>query len=143
MTIQSPGAAAGLNPRQDFALAVSNAMGMSTQPVGIAQAIDTTGSMTFFGFIEPAKDRAKQLCDCMRINDRLSVTEFSTRPALPNARTPYPLRLLAGFTPDWTDARAAIGALTASGMTPIGAGLVEAANQSRACPPECRARSSC
>lgn len=126
VTQHAPGVPAGPAPRQDFALAVSNAMGMSLQPISIGMAIDTTGSMDFYGYIAPARERARQLADFMRANDRLSVTEFSTRPALPNARTPYALRLLGGFTPDWSDAHNAVDALVAEGMTPIGAGLQEA-----------------
>jgi len=130
ITQQAPGAAGGPDPRQDFALAVSNGMGFSTQPVSIAQAIDTTGSMGYYGFMEPAKERARQLVDFMRINDKVSITEFSHRPAEPNdARTPYPLRLLGNVTPDWTDARTAVNGLFSDGTTPIGAGLQEAWNQ--------------
>jgi hypothetical protein len=126
---QSPGASSGPNPRQDFALAVANALGFSVQPVSIAQAIDTTGSMGFFGYMAPAKERATQLVDFLRINDKISITEFSKRSGVADARTPYSLRLLANFNPDWTDARGAIAALVSEGTTPIGAGLLEAWNQ--------------
>jgi serine protease AprX len=129
VTQNAPSVPAGPDPRQDFALTVSNAMGISLQPVSLAQAIDTTGSMDYFGYIEPAKERATQLADFLRPTDHLSVTEFSHRGGIPDARTPYPLRLLGSFTPDWTDAHAAIGSLTADGLTPIGAGLLEAWNQ--------------
>lgn len=129
VSTHSPGVPAGPNPRQDFALVASNAMGFSLQPVSIAQAIDTTGSMDYFGFMAPAKERANQLVDFMRMNDKLSVTEFSHRAAPPDARTGYGLRLLGGWTPDWADAHAAINALTSNGLTPIGAGLLEAWNQ--------------
>ena len=129
VTQNAPSVPAVGNPKQDFAVAVSNGMGMSLQPVSVAQAIDTTGSMSFFGYIDPAKARATQLADFLRINDKLSVTEFSQRPALPNARTVFALRLLGNFNPDWNDAHTAISALHADGMTPIGAGLAEAWNQ--------------
>ncbi len=130
ITQHAPGVPAGPDPRQDFAVAVSNGMGFSLQPVSIAQAIDTTGSMGFFGFMEPAKERAKQLVNFMRINDKVSITEFSKRSGVPNdARTPYPLRLLGDFTPDWTQAHTAISGLMSNGLTPIGAGLQEAWNQ--------------
>lgn len=130
VTEQSPGASTGTNPRQDFALAVSNCMGFSMQPVSIAQAIDTTGSMGTFGYMEPAQERAKQLVDFMRINDKVSVTEFSQRPGEPNdARTAYPLQLLGSYNPDWLGAYAAIDGLHSHGRTPIGAGLQEAWNQ--------------
>ena len=103
---------------------------MSTQPVSIAQAIDTTGSMGFYGYMEPAKERAKQLVDFMRVNDKTAVVEFSQRPGVTNdGRTVYPLNLLGAFNPDWTDAHTAIDGLLAQGRTPIGAGLQEAWNQ--------------
>ena len=108
---------------QDFALVASNAMGLSAKPVSIAETIDTTGSMDFFGFMAPAKERAAQLVDFMRSGDRVSVSEFSRRAAPPDGRTPFPIRTLTAVTPDWADARTAIAALHADGMTPIGAGL--------------------
>jgi uncharacterized protein (TIGR03437 family) len=125
----SPGVPAGASPRQDFALVASNAMGFSLQPISLAQAIDTTGSMASFGYMEPARERANQLTDFLRANDKLSITEFSQRPALPPARTQYPLRLLGAVNPDWSDAHTAINALVSNGLTPIGAGLLEAWNQ--------------
>jgi hypothetical protein len=125
----APSVPAGPDARQDFALAVSNAMGPSLQPVSIAQAIDTTSSMSFFGYMEPAKERATQLSDFLRSADTLSITEFSHRASPLDARPVYPQRLLGSFTPDWTEAHAAIGALVADGLTPIGAGLLAAWNQ--------------
>ena len=124
----APSVPAGPSPRQDFALAVSNVMGPSLQPVSIAQAIDTTGSMAVFGFIEPAKERAKQFCDFLRSTDTLSITEFSHRTG-PDARTIYTQRVLASFNPDWTAAHTAVDTLIANGLTPIGAGLLGAWNQ--------------
>jgi serine protease AprX len=129
VTQHTPAVTPGAAPRQDFALAVSNVMGTSLQPVSVAQAIDTTGSMDYFGYIGPAKERANQLADFMRGTDSLSVTEFSQRPGIPLARTVYPLRLLANYSPDWVDAHTSINGLVADGMTPIGAGLLEAWNQ--------------
>lgn len=126
VTRQAPGASGGPDPRQDFALVVSNGMGLSLQPVSIAQAIDTTGSMDTFGYMDPAKERAGQLLDFMRINDRLSITEFSQRAGVPDARTPYAMRLLGSVDPDWDEAHTAIDSLFGSGRTPIGAGLLQA-----------------
>jgi subtilisin family serine protease len=125
LSIAQRSAGAGAPPGivQDFALVASNAMGLSVKPVSIATAIDTTGSMDAFGFMEPAKERAGQLLDFLRAGDRHSVSEFSQRAAPPDGRTPFPMRTLTAVTPDWTDARGAIGALHAQGNTPIGAGL--------------------
>ncbi|MEO6123291.1 MAG: S8 family serine peptidase [Ilumatobacteraceae bacterium] len=126
---RSAGAGAPAGLVQDFALAASNIMGLATNPVTVAMAIDTTGSMSYYGFIEPAKERARQLVDFLRGGDRVSVSEFSARGLPADGRTPYPVRSLSSFTPDWTDAHTAIGGLTAAGNTPIGAGLLAAWTQ--------------
>lgn len=123
---RSAGAGAPAGLVQDFAIAASNVMGLSTNPVTVAAAIDTTGSMGFFGFMEPAKERARQLVDFFRGGDRVSVSEFSARGLATDARTPFPVRTLSSFNPDWTDAHAAIAGLNANGNTPIGAGLLAA-----------------
>ena len=123
---RSAGAGAPAGLVQDFAIAASNVMGLSATPVTIATAIDTTGSMDFYAFMEPAKERATQLVDFLRGGDRFAVSEFSRRGVPPDGRTPYPVRTLTSFTPDWTDAHTAIAGLHASGMTPIGAGLLAA-----------------
>jgi hypothetical protein len=49
VTRQAPGAGPGASPRQDFALAVSNAVGASTQPDGAGPAVDETGSAALSG----------------------------------------------------------------------------------------------
>lgn len=124
----SAGAGAPAGVVQDFALVVSNAMGLSAHPVSVSQAIDTTGSMGSFGYMEPAKERAIQLADFLRAGDRLAVTEFSHRAAPPDGRAILPIRTLTTFS-DWEAARSAVAPLTASGTTPIGAGLQEAWTQ--------------
>jgi subtilisin family serine protease len=45
VTQQSPGAAAGASPRQDFALAVSNGLPATTPPDDVAEAAELLGSM--------------------------------------------------------------------------------------------------
>lgn len=132
VTKNAPSVSGSTVPRQDFALVASNVMGLSLQPVSIAQAIDTTGSMSYFGYIDPAKERATQLVDFMRSTDSVSISEFSRRPGMADARTPYALRALASFSPDWIDAHASIAGLSTDGLTPIGAGLQEAWNQLQA-----------
>lgn len=123
---RSAGAGAPAGIVQDFAIAASNVMGLSSTPVTIAHAIDTTGSMDYFAFMEPAKERATQLVDFLRGGDRVSVSEFSQRSVPPDGRTPYPVRTLSTFNPDWTDAHAQTNSLHAEGNTPIGAGLLAA-----------------
>jgi serine protease AprX len=127
--MRSAGAGAPAGLVQDFALAASNVVGLSARPVSIATTIDTTGSMDFYGFMGPAKERAAQLVDFLRGGDRLSISEFSHRAAPPDGRTPYPIRTLTTFSPDWSDALVAVGGLHADGLTPIGAGLLAAWTQ--------------
>src|SRR5205085_8757131 len=62
--------------RQDFALAVINGIGISPHPVDIIQVIDHSGSMGFYGYMEPAKERARQMVDMLRVNDRTGVVSF-------------------------------------------------------------------
>jgi hypothetical protein len=45
VTRQSPGAASGAGPRQDFALAISNGVPATTAPDGVAGTADLLGSM--------------------------------------------------------------------------------------------------
>ena len=103
--------------RQDFALAIINGIGFSPNPVDIAQVIDRSGSMGFYGFMEPAKERAKQLVDMLRINDRTGVVTFDGAAATVNAVQP-----IAGFATQ--DAiKANINGIAVGGVTSIGAGL--------------------
>jgi len=90
VSVHSPGAAAGPNPRQDFALVVSNAMGISLQPVSIAQTIDTTGSMDFFGFIAPARERANQLIISCGSTTRFQSRNFLSVRHYPTHERPIP-----------------------------------------------------
>ena len=56
--------------RQDFALAISNGVGFSPKPVDLVEVVDHSGSMGFYNFVTPARERSKQLIDVLRINDR-------------------------------------------------------------------------
>ncbi len=103
--------------RQDFALAIMNGVGFSPKPVDVVQVIDRSGSMGFYGFLEPAKLRSSQLVDALRVGDRTGVVQFSTR-----ADSVVPLTELAGRG-DQIAIQSAIGTLTPGGNTSIGAGL--------------------
>ena len=78
--------------RQDFALAVINGLGFSPEPSDICQVIDKSGSMGSYGYMTPVRERAKQLVDVLRINDRAGVVAFdhSTLPV-------HPVVPIAGF----------------------------------------------
>lgn len=62
--------------RQDFAIAVSNGVGFSPDPVDICQVIDHSGSMGFYGYMDPVKDRAQQLVGMLRVDDRAGAVAF-------------------------------------------------------------------
>lgn len=103
--------------RQDFALAVINGIGFSPNPVDICQVLDKSGSMGFYGFMEPAKERAKQLVDMLRINDRAGVVAFDGAATLVNPVVP-----IAGLATQQA-IKTAVDLVTPGGVTSIGGGL--------------------
>lgn len=103
--------------RQDFALVVSNATGFSCNPSDIVQVIDRSGSMGFSGYMEPAKERAKQLIDILQINDEAGVVSFNSTATADLGLTPI------NDQGDKNDARTAINLLTSIGTTDLRAGL--------------------
>ena len=103
--------------RQDFALAVINAVGFSPDPVDICQVIDKSGSMGTYGYMAPVKERAKQLVDMLRINDRSGAAAFDGGAALVHSLIP-----ITSFA-DQTAIKNDIDLLTSGGVTSMGAGL--------------------
>ena len=103
--------------RQDFALAVINAVGFSPDPVDICQVIDKSGSMGSYGYMAPVKERAKQLVDMLRVNDRTGAVAFDGGAALV-----HPLIPITSFA-DQAAIKNDIDLLTSGGVTSMGAGL--------------------
>lgn len=101
--------------RQDFALVVANAMGFSCNPSDIVQVIDSSGSMGYSGYMEPAKARSKQLIDILQVNDQAGVVAFASSAA---AGDPMPLTPINAQA-DKDDAHSLIDPVTASGMTDL------------------------
>lgn len=99
--------------RQDYALVVAGANGFSCNPSDIVQVIDRSGSMGFSGYMEPAKERAKQMIDILQINDKAGVVTFDEA-----ASEPFPLTLVDSQAPKDT-ARSAIDPITSSGSTDL------------------------
>jgi hypothetical protein len=99
--------------RQDFALVVTGATGFSCNPSDIVQVIDRSGSMGFSGYMEPAKERAKQMVDLLQINDQAGVVRFDS-----SALEAFPLTLVNSETVK-DDAHTVIDALTSSGNTDL------------------------
>jgi len=75
-------------PRQDYALVVAGAIGFSCNPSDVVQVIDRSGSMGFSGYMEPAKERAKQMVDILQINDQAGVVSFAASASEDMALTP-------------------------------------------------------
>lgn len=103
--------------RQDFALAVINGVGVSPNPVDIVQVIDHSGSMGFYGYMEPAKERAKQLVDMLRVNDQTGVVAFDDTVTVVNGVVP----ITGAVTQN--DIKTNITAIVPAGSTSIGGGL--------------------
>jgi hypothetical protein len=77
VTTPVPELAALPQPRQDYALVVGGAIGFSCNPSDVVQVIDRSGSMGFSGYMEPAKDCAKQMIDILQINDQAGIVTFA------------------------------------------------------------------
>ncbi len=103
--------------RQDYALVVSNATGFSCNPADVVQVIDRSGSMGYSGYMEPAKQRARQFIDLLQINDKAGVVTFNQ-----TAATPFGLTLVDNQSVK-DAAHAAIDPVTPSGNTDLREGL--------------------
>ena len=103
--------------RQDFALAISNGVGFSPKPVDFSQVIDHSGSMGFYSFMVPARERSKQLVDVLRVNDRTGVVMFDG-----SAATVQPVVPILNAATQ-TTIKTAIDTIVPAGVTSIGAGL--------------------
>jgi hypothetical protein len=96
---------------------VINGVGVSPKPVDVIQVIDHSGSMGFYGYMEPAKERAKQLVDMLRINDRTGVVAFDNTVTVVNGVVPI---IGAGTQ---TAIKTNITTIMPGGTTSIGGGL--------------------
>ena len=103
--------------RQDFALAISNGVGLLTEAGRRGQVIDHSGSMGFYSFMVPARERSKQLVDVLRVNDRTGVVMFDG-----SAATVQPVVPILGAATQ-TTIKTAIDTIAPAGVTSIGAGL--------------------
>ena len=102
---------------------VANATGFAAQPVAVMQALDRSGSMEYYGYMESAQRRAEEFVDILRINDKTGVASFNHA-----AQVDHPLALISSYA-DKQTAKSAIGALASAGATSIGAGLQAAQAQ--------------
>ncbi|MHC4617830.1 MAG: S8 family serine peptidase [Planctomycetota bacterium] len=100
-------------PRQDYALVVAGAIGFSCNPSDIVQVIDRSGSMGSSGYMDPAKERARQMVDILRINDHTGIVSFAASATEDMALTAI------NSQDDKDDAHAAIGLIHSAGMTDL------------------------
>lgn len=99
--------------RQDFALVVAGATGFSCAPSDVVQVIDRSGSMGYSGYMEPAKERAKQMVDILQINDRAGIVTFAESAVEEMELTPITSQ------EDKDTAHALIDLVEAGGMTDL------------------------
>ncbi len=93
--------------------------GLYLEPIGVdvALVIDRSGSMGYYGYMEPAKSNAKTFVGIMEIGDHVSVVSFNE-----NASVDFPLTLIDSEETK-NNAKSAINAIISGGMTSIGAGI--------------------
>lgn len=101
--------------KQDYALTISNGIGYSCNPTDVVQVIDRSGSMGFYGYMEPAKQRAQEFTDIMKINDQLGVVSFSGS-STPNS--PVAFSLISSQI-DKDNIKAQIQTISAGGSTDL------------------------
>ncbi len=127
--------------RQDFALVISNAIIPTDNPVDVILAIDRTGSMKTWGYLEPARERGKEFVDMMEINDYIGIVSFAYVPASctsapvyyreKKAYTEFDLQRInvVGIIDNAKNAIDGIRCESGRPTTSIGAGLQEAQSQ--------------
>lgn len=89
----------------------------------VVLVLDRSGSMESAGYIGPAKATASQFVSLMELNDQIGVVSFSS-----SASVNYPLTLIDSEAIK-DAAITAIGAISATGRTSVGAGLQTGQNQ--------------
>ncbi len=99
--------------RQDYALVVSGAIGFSCNPSDVVQVIDRSGSMGYSGYMEPAKERAKEMVDLLQINDRTAVVTFAASATEELGLTPVNSQDIK------TDAHVVVDAISPGGTTDL------------------------
>lgn len=110
-------------PSQSYSLA-SN-LPFSRRDLSVVQTIDRTGSMDYYGYIDPAKEKAKLFIDLMQPGEQVGVVSFATScgSVVTSPSVDYLLQTISSAETEKTDAKNAVDGLVAKGCTPIGAGM--------------------
>ena len=116
-------------PTQSYSLASNFAF--TRRDLAVVQAIDRTGSMDYYGYIKPAKEKAKLFIDLMQPEEQVGIISFAT--SCGNVTTAptvdYPLTTISPAETEKTGAKNAVDVLVAEGCTPIGGGMQLAQNK--------------
>lgn len=105
----------------------------TSAPVNVVQCIDRTGSMTAFGYEEPARANARRFVDMMSIGDSAGVVSFADPSSDPLATPPEDRAVIEQpLTPlnsagSYSSVISSIDSIVFGGWTSIGAGLQKAA----------------
>lgn len=110
-------------PSQPYSLA-SN-LAFSRRELSAVQTIDRTGSMDTYGYIDPAKEKAKLFIDLMQPGEQVGVVSFATScdSVVISPSVDYPLQTISPAETEKEEAKDAVDGLVADGCTPIGAGM--------------------
>ncbi len=119
----------GASAWQDYALVVENAAFAAANPVSVSVALDRSGSMVSFGYVDVTRTASKLFVDLLHADDRVGIVSFGDTGTSDYADAG------AGQVVQITDgtiqaaARATIDGLGFAGCTFMGAGLQRAEAQ--------------
>jgi len=113
------------------------------EPVDLMLVHDMSGSMQYYGYVSPAKDKAQLLCLELGSNDRVGIVSFATNRSVNTPftsgsqtynETALDCTLGSASGTHLLNALNAITSMTVGGCTPIGQGLIRARDQLIASP---------
>lgn len=115
-------------PWQDFAIVLDNTEVAGGDPLDVALAIDRSGSMQTYGYVDATRTAARAFVGLLEIDDGIAVTSFGSSASddFP-ATTPPSVRTIDAVD-DRDAATAAINGLSFGGNTFMGPGLQTAAD---------------
>ena len=118
-------------PQAPQSYSLASNLAFSRRDLAIVQVIDRTGSMDYFGYIDPAKEKAKLFIDLMQPQEQVGVVSFASScgNVITSPTIDYPLSTISSAETEKTAAKSAVDALNADGCTPIGAGIQLGQNQ--------------
>jgi len=118
-------------PETNQSYSLASNLAFSSRNVAAVQVIDRTGSMMFYNYIGPAKEKAKLFIDLMQPDEQVGVVSFATTcgSEIATPSVDYPLTTISTLETEKTAAKNSVNALIAQGCTPIGEGMQLAQQQ--------------